>query len=313
MGKPSKIVVQNKEFRKIAESYYSYVQKLGYIQPTCRSKYLSLTLFLHWLERQGITKIQNLTTKEITSYYQYISTQVNVRTGNQLHLKTSHSHMINVREMLVQMQSQGQISSNPFNTLKFPYPISQTSRVALLQEEIKSLYEATENDWERAMLSLAYGCGLRANELVECNCEDIKIRDKILIVQKGKGNKRRVVPISSGVAKDLQNYYYNERIKRSEGRDFKSEENAFMLHIRGGRVHQDTFNKYLKRIIERTKNQSIIEKNITLHNLRHSIATHLLQQGMSVEQVRDFLGHSQLESTQIYTHVNQQQLKKLIV
>ena len=85
-----------------------------------------------------------------------------------------------------------------------------------------------------------------------------------------------------------------------------------MLHSRGGRMNKWTYNKYLKRIIERTENQAIKDKQITIHNLRHSIATHLLEQGIPVEQVRLFLGHSQLETTQIYTHISRRQLKELV-
>jgi len=163
---------------------------------------------------------------------------------------------------------------------------------------------------------LAYGCGLRAAELENCNIEDIKLREKILIVPKGKGNKRRVVPMSNGVVKDLSNYYYNEREALTTGRDYLLDEasnsKAFMLHSRGGRMKDDTYNKHLKAMIERTKNESIKEKQITMHNLRHSIATHLLEQGIAVEQVRIFLGHSQLETTQIYTHINKSQLENLM-
>ena len=65
-------------------------------------------------------------------------------------------------------------------------------------------------------------------------------------------------------------------------------------------------------MIERTQNEELKEKQITIHNLRHSIATHLLEQGVAVEQVRIFLGHSQLETTQIYTHISKEQLKELI-
>ena len=73
-----------------------------------------------------------------------------------------------------------------------------------------------------------------------------------------------------------------------------------------------TFNKNLKRLIERTENESMKEKTITMHSLRHSIASHLIEQGLPVDQVRQFLGHSQLETTQTYTHINKQQLKRLI-
>lgn len=114
--------------------------------------------------------------------------------------------------------------------------------------------------------------------------------------------------MSSGVVDDLRNYYENERsqfIKRDN-------EIAFLLNIKGDRMRGYTCRKILNRIIERTGNQTIKDKNIAIHNLRHSIATHLLEEGVSVEQVRNFLGHAHVETTEIYTRVSQEQLKKLI-
>ena len=205
------------------------------------------------------------------------------------------------------LQSKGEITVNAFSTFKNDYQESNVERTILTQSEIKSLYEATENHQERAMLSLAYGCGLRAAELEAVNVQDIKLRDEILIVPKGKGNKRRTIPLSPGVKEDLKNYFYQERSKLIAD----PEEQAFMLHSQGGRMRGYTWNKYLKRIIERTDNLTIQSKGISLHNLRHSIATHLLENGIAVEQVRLFLGHRMVETTETYTRVNQEQLKKL--
>ncbi|QMU65826.1 MAG: tyrosine-type recombinase/integrase [Flavobacteriaceae bacterium] len=196
--------------------------------------------------------------------------------------------------------------------MQFPYPKAREERTVLDQEEIKQLYKASETAQERAILSLAYGCGLRVGELVNCNIEDIRLREKIIIIPKGKGNKRRVVPLSNGVVKDLADYYYNERESLTKGRDYNPKESAFMLHSRGGRMQKGTYNKHLKILVERTENQEIKDKEITIHNLRHSIATHLLEQGIPVEQVRLFLGHSQLETTQIYTHISRKQIENLM-
>lgn len=118
--------------------------------------------------------------------------------------------------------------------------------------------------------------------------------------------------MSSGVVKDLADYFYNERENLATGRDYKAGLKAFMLHARGGRMNKWTYNKYLGRIINRTGVHTLIDKGITIHSLRHSIATHLIEQGVKVEQVRIFLGHSQLETTQIYTHISSEQLKALI-
>lgn len=316
MGRPSNIVVVNADYRKLAESFYQYQKRLGYVPNSYQAKFNYLNEFLHWLEGKGLLDVTGVTTAEISQYYNYITGRPSKKDGGALSPKTTHSHMRILRDFFEMLLQQQQIKINPTGTLKFPYPKSSEERNTLTQEEVQQLYEVTQTAQEKAILSLAYGCGLRAAELESCNIEDIKLREKILIVPKGKGNKRRVIPLSNGVVKDLSNYYYNERELLTKGRDYLLDEagnsRAFMLHSRGGRMKDDTYNKHLKALIERTQNEALQEKQITIHNLRHSIATHLLEQGIPVEQVRLFLGHSQLETTQIYTHINRRQLQKLM-
>lgn len=312
MGRPKSSRVINQEYQKLAESFYKYLLRLGYNAKGCKSRYNYLCEFLHWLEQKGLLEITKITAQAISNYYQYISERPNKTTGGILSQKTTHSHMRIIRDLFIMLQNEGKIKINPCSTLKFPYPKAREERTVLDQEEIKQLYKVAETARERAILSLAYGCGLRVGELVNCNIEDIRLREKIIIIPKGKGNKRRVVPLSNGVVKDLADYYYNERETLTKGRDYNPKESAFMLHSRGGRMQKGTYNKHLKILVERTENQAIKEKQITIHNLRHSIATHLLEQGIPVEQVRLFLGHSQLETTQIYTHISRKQIENLM-
>ncbi|MCB9426594.1 MAG: tyrosine-type recombinase/integrase [Flavobacteriales bacterium] len=169
------------------------------------------------------------------------------------------------------------------------------------RNQIKQLYKATETYRERAILSLFYGCGLRRTEGEKLNIKDIHFRNNLLYVREGKNKKRRAIPISQQVKTDLQNYIYKER---------KGEDQAVILNQIGRRMRGDAYNKILKNIIVKS-NVSHLESDISLHCLRHSIATHLLESGLSVEYVRDFLGHKNLESTQVYTRVNKGQLYKL--
>ena len=312
MGRPKNIIVINEDYRNLAESFYKYLLRLGYNPKSSKSRYHYLCEFLNWLEQKGLLNITQITALEITNYYQYISERPSKKDGGILSQKTTHSHMRIIRNLFIMLQNEGKVKANPCSTLKFPYPKATEERTVLDQEKIQELYKATETAQERAILSLAYGCGMRAGELTKCNIEDVRLKEKILIVPDGKGSKRRVVPISSGVVKDLSDYYYNKREALTKGRDYKPKDDAFMLNSRGGRMNKWTYNKYLKRIIDRTENQAIKDKQITIHNLRHSIATHLLEQGIPVEQVRLFLGHSQLETTQIYTHISRRQLKELV-
>jgi integrase/recombinase XerD len=313
MGRPSNIVVVTEDYRKLAERFYQYQKQLGYIATSYRARFLYLNEFLQWLEQQGILEITRVNAPAINRYYQYIGCRPSKKDGGALSQKTTHSHMRIIRDLFEMLLQEGSISVNPCGTLYFPYPRHDTfNRAILEQAEVMALYKAAQTARERAILSLSYGCGLRVGELVKCNVEDVRLREKILIVPHGKGNKRRVIPMSNGVVTDLGNYYYNERDELTKGRDYHPSEKAFMLHNRGGRMQKDTYNKYLKALIEATANPEIMKKPITVHSLRHSIATHLLERGVSVEQVRMFLGHSQLESTQIYTHISQKQLNDLI-
>jgi len=113
--------------------------------------------------------------------------------------------------------------------------------------------------------------------------------------------------MSKTVMKDVSNYFYKERLQQ-ESKDPK----AFIIHSKARRMQKGTYNKILRKLIDRTENENIKMKQISIHNLRHSIATHLIEQGVPLERVREFLGHSQLETTEIYTHISQLQLQKLI-
>ena len=311
MSRPVSTAVKDAEHLDLAELYRTHLEILGYRPKTCRSRFLYLNEFLSWRERSGKLPIAETTSEEIQRYYAYLGERKNRTTGGKLHAKTKHAHLKVIRDFFSLLQEEKGLSENPCSSLNFDYPTQTTERDILTQEEIRELYEVCEDAQERAILSLVYGCGLRAEEAVKIDIRHVRLKDKILIVERGKGNKRRVIPLSSGVAKDLSEYFYYEREHLKTGKDYRHTNFAFMLHSRGGRMQQPTYNKHLKAIIERTENQRIIRKNITLHNLRHSIATHLLERGIPTLRVREFLGHSQAETTQIYTHVSRAQLRKM--
>jgi len=312
MCRPKHIIVISEAYRKLAENFYGYLLRLGFDARSSKSRYRYLCEFLSWSEQKGKFEITKITAGDIRNYYDYLSERPSKNGGGILSPKTTHGHMRNVRDLFMMLQNEGKIKINPCSGLKFGYPRETAERTVLTQSEIRTLYRATENALERAVLSMAYGCGLRVGELANCTTRDVRLREKLLIVSKGKGNKRRVVPMSRGVVNDLSDYYYNERAKLTKGRNYNECESAFMLNNRGGRMKAWTYNQHLKKMVGRINNQSVKVKQITIHNLRHSIATHLLEQGISVEQVRDFLGHDQLETTQIYTRINKRQLQELL-
>ena len=221
MARARTIIVISQNFKDLARQYYQYLIQLGYHPKSCQSRYNYLSEFLQWLEQQGQTNIIKISKERVNQYYQYISNRPSKQTGKTLSQKTTHSHMRNIKDLFEMLVNQGVITINPCSTLTFPYPKSTKQRTVLTQAEIQALYQATQTAQERALLSLAYGCGLRVGELVKCNSSDVRLRDKILIVPKGKGNKKRVVPMSSGVIKDLTAYYHNDRPLLTMERDYQ--------------------------------------------------------------------------------------------
>lgn len=313
MARRKNIIVVNEVNRMLSKEFYEYQKALGYGLDTCRSRQLQIEEFMYWVEQKGVLKginsIEETKAEQLQSYYDYLSERPNKQQDGILHQKTTYDYIKSVEYLFTMLQMQGAVLINPMNTLNFIYPKDEYEREILTQEEIQQLYKHCETARERSILSLGYGCGLRVGEMEQVNMEDIRFRDKMVIVQKGKGNKRRVIPMSSGVKRDLEEYLYNERclLDINLGR----REHPFMLNNKGGRMREFTYNKHLKLIIERTNIEALKSKELGIHSLRHSIATHLIENGMAIEQVRDFLGHSQLETTQIYTHINLEQIKQL--
>ena len=166
------------------------------------------------------------------------------------------------------------------------------------RSEIKALYNACEGDVlgirDRAMLAVYYGCGLRRNEGVNLDTGDILPGKNLLFVRKGKNYKERYVPITEAVKEDILNY-----LDYARPMFLNKPANALFLNAAGERITASMLAERLQKL----KGKAGIDKVAGLHTLRHSIATHLLQSGMKLAQIKRFLGHSSLESTQIYTHL----------
>jgi integrase/recombinase XerD len=196
-------------------------------------------------------------------------------------------------------------------------PIIDNKPTVLTEEEISELYKATEtipvklkhakprefyemlNLRDKAMLTIFYGCGLRRNEGYHLNVCDIRLESAVVHVRKGKGYKERFVPISKKGIEHITAYLYDARPVLIRG----NKEEAFFLNHHGKRLGGQMLMLCLQSLSRRTNNNELQQKEIGLHTLRHSIATHLLAHGMNLEKIKDFLGHSSLESTQIYTHL----------
>lgn len=282
----------------IIKEFKNYLQQLGYgkssvsMLPDCVKAFL---------ECQGHTQMDELTSADIVSFYRWLRQRPHKRREGALSEQYINHHIYALRVFFGWLEATGRTGENPISTMKFKSPVPNR-REPFTQGEIKALFHACETPKETALLHLFYSCGLRRTEAVRLNTGDIHFKQQILYVREGKGAKRRAVPMTVKVSKELEAYYLEERTQPET-----MDRDAFMLNRTGTRMGGDSYNRGLKEIAARTE----IKREISLHYLRHSIATHLLESGLAVEYVRDFLGHRHLEATQIYAKVYQKQIRKL--
>lgn len=285
---------------EIIQSFKNYLYQVGYSESTQK---MLPALVKEFIQHQQITDISFIEQQKVKSFLEFLQTRpLKLRSGALSEMMISH-YVYALKTFFSWCEVTEQIDYNPISGMKFKRP-KQNIRAPLSKEEINQLFEAASTLKLQTILHLFYSCGLRRSEGEALNINDIHFKQQLLYVREGKGAKRRVVPITERVSKDMEEYYLQERcssIKKVK------DENAFILNNTGNRMRGDGYIKLLKQITEK----AALQKEITLHHLRHSIATHLLQSGMSMEYVRDFLGHSFLETTQIYAQPTAEQLKLL--
>ena len=302
MGAPSKHKIYTEFYQEQAVNYKKHLDILGLNPETTQARYLYLREFFSYLENNKIFTIKQVTPKEIAQYNDYLKAKKSQRTGKALKQKSIYDHMRNLQQYLGYLLEIETIKSNPASHLKFTAVSENVARFIFSQDQIQALYQVANLE-ERTILNIGYGCGLRVQEMSDLNKEDIRFSENLVIVQKGKNSKRRLVPISDKIKTELEEFIFSNEKKTNE----------IFVHSKGQRMQTGTLNKRLKNLIYKAKlNLNETELNsIGIHNLRHSIATHLLQNGMKLEQVQKFLGHSHIESTEIYTHITQNQINNL--
>ncbi len=289
---------------KIIKEYASYLHQLGYTESSIYGRHTRIIKeFTSFIKSYGIQEWKEISVHHINDYLNHLRGRENKVVGGKLTEKTVYDHYRSLQLLYDLLAAKGRITINPTSQMEVKAPLRRQRKITVTESEIKQLYESCKDDKERAVLSLNYGCGLRVGELELLEMRDLKLDDAYLIVRKGKGNKRRAVPMSSGVIKDVRNYLKNERPRLTAERHYHRNNQSVMLNEVGRSMKEWTFNKTLQRIAGRTENPDLISKRITTHIMRHSIATHLLHRGLDINQVRQFLGHVLLSTTQIYTHL----------
>lgn len=203
----------------------------------------------------------------------------------------------------------GHIDKNPAHLLVVPKKEQSLPKTATIND-IERMMDAVDISTpkglqERAILELFYGTGVRVSELTGLNLTDVDVRKNQIIV-KGKGNKQRIVPLG-GMAVSVLEKFTKQRAELYGKRTDSDARNALFLAAGGQRIYDRAVRymveKYLKQTSEVTQKSP--------HVLRHSFATHMLDNGADIRVIKEFLGHANLAATQVYTHTSVERLKKV--
>lgn len=283
----------------LVNSFVKWLKTLGYAESTVYASGNYIRDFFIWLLKQEIRETGQITAQTTNGYYNYLQTRKNKKQGGALATNTIISNINSLKRFgkYLQETGKGQLEINP--VLKAE---KANTKTILTKAEITALYKACDNDYlgirDKAMLSIFYGCGLRRSEGQQLDVKDILIKEKRVFVRKGKNYRERYVPMTGAIKEDLENYINTARETIISFKQ-NNTETALFVSMQGKRISGNGLMERLKKLMQSAN----IQKNAGLHTLRHSIATHLLQSGLELEEVKQFLGHASLESTQIYTHI----------
>ncbi|HXB40106.1 MAG TPA: site-specific tyrosine recombinase XerD [Bacteroidia bacterium] len=213
-----------------------------------------------------------------------------------------------IRSFFKFLQAEEEIENDPTLLLEWPRSVRKLPDV-LNEKEIDDLLSnidrsTPDGERNRALLETMYGCGLRVSELVNLQISNIHYAEEFLIIT-GKGNKQRLVPINGMALKHIDIYLKNVRsyiaIK-------KGQEDFVFLNKRGSKLSRVMVFLIIKKLVE----EAGIKKTISPHTLRHSFATHLIENGADLRAVQEMLGHESITTTEIYTHISRKLLKDVI-
>lgn len=250
----------------------------GFSDHTIKSYILQNRLFLEFIKKQP----DNIEEDDIKEYFAHL--QKNNLSNKTLALKKAALSFL-YKEILNK------------DILRFKTPRAERKIPEILtKDEVKSLINITKNLKSKLIIKLLYSTGLRVSELTNLRLKDLSIDKKEAWVRKGKGSKDRFFKISDLLINDLQKYI--STLKENEEFLFPGKNNTLTT-------------RNIQKIIGRAASKANISKRVSPHKLRHSYATHLLEAGVDIRIIQELLGHANLSTTEIYTHVSKEQLRKV--
>ena len=267
----------------VLKRFIEVIQLKGYSVSTLKTYRNEFGVFLNYLKQ---TPAENCTTEDIRQYILYCINEL------QLSEATVHSRINAIKFYYEQVLKREQF------LLEIPRPKKRLQLPKVIAPaDIKRLFEASTNLKHNTMLKLCYGLGLRVSEIVNLKITDIDSHSMQVLIEQAKGKKDRYVNLPESILPQLRSYFI----------EYKPKKNLFEGQY-GGQYSTRSAQQVFKNALQKAN----INKTVGIHSLRHSFATHLLEQGTDIRFIQELLGHNDIKTTLIYTEVSNKSIRKII-
>jgi len=282
-----------KKLEEILECFLDYLTiERGLAQNTIISYRYDLIKYINFLKKNNISSFNQTKKDLVNNYFVYLRKKY-------LQINSISRNLVAVKMLYRFLLIEGFIKEDITGLIEFPRMSKKLPHVLSLREINllldKANFKSNLGLRDQAILELLYATGMRVSELIYLKIDDINMENRMLKCL-GKGSKERIIPFGSKAYQSLRLYLDKVRQKLVKNPN----EDILFLNNRGERLSRQGIFYLVKKYVRKAR----IEKKITPHTLRHTLATHLLENGADLRSVQEMLGHSDISTTQIYTHVS---------
>jgi integrase/recombinase XerD len=293
---------------KAERLFQAYLQKRNYSQRTIGSVLWELGKFIKFLVECGIEEIAGISEKMIEAYFKERYYTIN-QNGKQNQIVTRNKERSSVKSFLKFLYEFEYITDRLYLKVDFlKGPRLVLPKDILTKQELLKIFRQPDIKTicgyrDRVILEILYATGMRRSELCGLKIQDIRFEERTILIEQGKGQKDRVIPLNETSIKYIQHYL---RHIRPELEDKKEPSLYLFLNTKGRGIPSNHLNALINPYLKQAK----LKKKVTIHSFRHTVATHLIQEGMPLRHVQEFLGHANLNSTIRYLNLSVKDLQK---
>jgi integrase/recombinase XerD len=301
------VAVEHTGFYPYLRQYFEAIKVQGFSQETAIRRESDLRRFIGWCDERSLNHPNQITKPILEAYQRHLHYYRQERNGQPLSASSQNRYLSNVKQFFKWLARENHLLYNPASELQIIKPVPSLP-VVLSETEIEQLMHQPDTNKvgglrDRAILELFYSSGLRRSELCNLKLEEIALPRKTLYVRKGKGNKDRLIPIGERATYWLKRYLLEARDQLL----IDAHESHFFINDYGTAFRDNKLGDKVKRYLRNAG----IQVPGSCHLLRHAMATHMMENGADVRFIQAMLGHADLNSTQIYTHVSIRKLQEV--